>query len=79
LHGTTQDEPPKYTKTVLKKGDKVNFPKPGDQVAVKYTGKLDSGLVFDTNADKKSKPPLRFKVGKGIVIRGVCRGRKGGS
>jgi len=73
-----QDEPPKYTKTVLKKGDKVNFPKPGDQVAVKYTGKLDSGFVFDTNTDKKGKPPLRFKVGKGIVIRGVRRGLSSG-
>jgi hypothetical protein len=32
---------------------------------------LDSGVVFDTNMEKKSKGPLRFKVGKGVVIRGV--------
>ena len=56
---------------MLKKGDKVNYPRAGDQVAVKYKGQLDSGVVFDTNMDKKSKQPLRFKVGKGIVIRGV--------
>lgn len=41
--------PPKFTKAVLKKGDKANFPKKGDTVACWYTGMLEDGTVFDTN------------------------------
>lgn len=41
--------PPKFTKAVLKKGDKTNFPKKGDTVACWYTGMLEDGMVFDTN------------------------------
>uniref|UniRef100_A0A3B1IWQ2 peptidylprolyl isomerase n=1 Tax=Astyanax mexicanus TaxID=7994 RepID=A0A3B1IWQ2_ASTMX len=41
--------PPKFTKAVLKKGDKTNFPKKGDTVACWYTGTLEDGTVFDTN------------------------------
>ncbi|KAJ8356470.1 hypothetical protein SKAU_G00192640 [Synaphobranchus kaupii] len=67
--------PPKYTKSVLKKGDKVNFPKKGDTVGCWYTGTLEDGTVFDTNIPttarkKKQTKPLSFKVGLGRVIRG---------
>ncbi|KPP62977.1 peptidyl-prolyl cis-trans isomerase FKBP3-like, partial [Scleropages formosus] len=67
--------PPKYTKSVLKKGDKVNFPKKGDTVSCWYTGTLEDGTVFDTNIPstarkKKQSKPLSFKVGTGRVIRG---------
>ncbi|XP_053163969.1 peptidyl-prolyl cis-trans isomerase FKBP3 isoform X2 [Hemicordylus capensis] len=67
--------PPKYTKSVLKKGDKVNFPKKGDIVHCWYTGKLQDGTVFDSNIQtsakkKKASKPLSFKVGVGKVIRG---------
>ncbi|KAL8168582.1 UNVERIFIED_CONTAM: FK506-binding protein 2B [Gekko kuhli] len=67
--------PPKYTKSILKKGDKVNFPKKGDVVHCWYTGKLQDGTVFDTNIQtgskkKKASKPLSFKVGVGKVIRG---------
>lgn len=41
--------PPKFTKAVLKKGDKTNFPKKGDTVSCWYTGTLEDGTVFDTN------------------------------
>lgn len=41
--------PPKYTKAILKKGDKTNFPKKGDTVSCWYTGSLEDGTVFDTN------------------------------
>ncbi|KFZ56341.1 Peptidyl-prolyl cis-trans isomerase FKBP3, partial [Antrostomus carolinensis] len=68
--------PPKYTKSILKKGDKTNFPKKGDTVHCWYTGKLQDGTVFDTNIQtsskkKKAAKPLSFKVGVGKVIRGV--------
>ncbi|XP_033013388.1 peptidyl-prolyl cis-trans isomerase FKBP3 [Lacerta agilis] len=67
--------PPKYTKSILKKGDKINFPKKGDVVHCWYTGKLQDGTVFDSNIQtsskkKKAAKPLSFKVGVGKVIRG---------
>ena len=40
----------------------------GDTVAVRYTGKLDSGEVFDSNVD--GDEPLAFTVGAGQVITG---------
>ncbi|XP_060773779.1 peptidyl-prolyl cis-trans isomerase FKBP3 isoform X1 [Neoarius graeffei] len=71
--------PPRFTKTVLKKGDKTNFPKKGDTVACWYTGTLEDGTVFDTNIPagarkKKQAKPLSFKVGIGKVIRGWDEG-----
>eukprot|EP00833_Pecoramyces_ruminatium_P012393 jgi/Orpsp1_1/1186425/evm.model.d7180000050502.1 len=65
-------EEPKFTKQVLAKGDKKNFPKKGDTVKCFYTGSLPNGKVFDTNIGKtnKKKIPLQFKVGTGRVIRG---------
>ncbi|KAK9531763.1 hypothetical protein VZT92_011169 [Zoarces viviparus] len=67
--------PPKYFKSVLKKGDKSNFPKKGDNVSCWYTGSLEDGTVFDTNIPltarkKKQSKPLTFKAGLGRVIRG---------
>ncbi|KAM9293957.1 peptidyl-prolyl cis-trans isomerase FKBP3 [Gastrophryne carolinensis] len=67
--------PPKYTKSILKKGDKTNFPKKGDTVHCWYTGTLEDGTVFDSNIPtsakkKKGAKPLHFKVGVGKVIRG---------
>ncbi|XP_062406594.1 peptidyl-prolyl cis-trans isomerase FKBP3 [Sardina pilchardus] len=71
--------PPKFTKAVLKKGDKTNFPKKGDTVGCWYTGSLEDGTVFDTNIPttarkKKQTKPLHFKVGLGRVIRGWDEG-----
>ncbi|KAG7316550.1 hypothetical protein KOW79_020091 [Hemibagrus wyckioides] len=71
--------PPKFTKAVLKKGDKTNFPKKGDTVSCWYTGTLEDGTVFDTNIPsaarkKKQAKPLSFKVGMGKVIRGWDEG-----
>ncbi|XP_036592097.1 peptidyl-prolyl cis-trans isomerase FKBP3 [Trichosurus vulpecula] len=73
--GTLDEGPPKYTKSILKKGDKTNFPKKGDVVHCWYTGTLQDGTVFDTNIQtsakkKKNAKPLSFKVGVGKVIRG---------
>ncbi|NP_001128507.1 FKBP prolyl isomerase 3 L homeolog [Xenopus laevis] len=72
---TVEEGPPKYTKNILKKGDKTNFPKKGDTVHCWYTGTLADGTVFDSNIQtsskkKKAAKPLSFKVGVGKVIRG---------
>ncbi|XP_029454329.1 peptidyl-prolyl cis-trans isomerase FKBP3 [Rhinatrema bivittatum] len=72
---TVQEGPPKYTKSILKKGDKTNFPKKGDTVHCWYSGMLEDGTVFDSNIQtsskkKKTAKPLNFKVGVGKVIRG---------
>lgn len=40
----------------------------GDTVAVRYTGRLDSGDVFDSN--EEGSEPLQFLVGGGQVIAG---------
>lgn len=42
----------------------------GDTVAVHYTGKLDSGEVFDSS---QGREPLEFQVGGGQVIPGFDR------
>ncbi|XP_022346392.1 peptidyl-prolyl cis-trans isomerase FKBP3 isoform X1 [Enhydra lutris kenyoni] len=58
---TVDEGPPKYIKSVLKKGDKTNFPKKGDVVHCWYTGTLQDGTVFDTNIQtSKSKCNLTF-------------------
>jgi len=43
-------------------------PKPGDNVAVLYTGRLLSGDVFDQNLDKDK--PFLFRVAREQVIQG---------
>lgn len=40
----------------------------GDTVAIRYTGRLDSGEVFDSNLEMDA--PLEFRVGAGQVIPG---------
>uniref|UniRef100_A0A8C2QI74 peptidylprolyl isomerase n=1 Tax=Cricetulus griseus TaxID=10029 RepID=A0A8C2QI74_CRIGR len=77
---TLDEDPPKYTKYILKKGGNTNFPKKGNIVHCWCTGTLPDGTVFDTNIQtsskkKKNAKPLRFKVGVGKVIRG-CKGEK---
>lgn len=58
--------PPKYTKSVLKKGDKTNFPKKGDTVSCWYTGTLEDGTVFDTNIPA-GMTNLHLEVATGVV------------
>lgn len=76
---TVDEGPPKFTKSILKKGDKTNFPRKGDTVSCWYSGTLEDGTVFDTNIPasakkKKQSKPLSFKVGLGRVIRGWDEG-----
>lgn len=79
----SKKEEPKFTKKILKHGDKTSFPSKGDRVSCFYTGKLENGLVFDSNisgaagAKKKSQGEGKafiFQVGKGLVIRGWDEG-----
>ena len=42
----------KYTKRVTKMGDKVTFPKKGDEVSCFYSGRLENGKVFDSNTEE---------------------------
>jgi len=72
-----EEGPPKFKKFILKKGDKINFPKKGDMVSCYYIGKLEDGTVFDQlqpGTKKKRNQPIKFKVGKGNVIRGWDEG-----
>jgi peptidylprolyl isomerase len=55
-------------------GDKVVAN--GDTVAVKYTGKLTDGTVFDAT-DKHGGQPFSFTVGAGEVIKGWDQGLLG--
>jgi len=74
------EEVPRFTKKVLKKGNKINFPKKGDLVSCYYVGKLEDGTVFDSlqpGSKKRRNQPLKFKVGKGNVIKGWDEGLLG--
>jgi peptidylprolyl isomerase len=50
------------------KGNTMTAVKEGDSVKVHYTGKYDTGEVFDSSAEGE---PLAFTVGAGEVIRGI--------
>lgn len=55
-------------------------PKPGDVVAVHYTGMLTDGTVFDSS--RESNQPIQFPLGEGRVIpgwdEGIAMMREGG-
>jgi FK506-binding protein 1 len=55
------------TKDVIKAGDGVNFPKPGDTVQMHYNGTLTDGKKFDSSVDRGV--PFVTKIGVGQVIR----------
>jgi len=69
-----EEEKPKYIKSIIKKGDKITFPKDGDLVSVFYKGCLADGTEFDSNIvtgpRAKSAQPFRFRVGQNQIITG---------
>jgi peptidylprolyl isomerase len=54
---------------IIQKQGTGNKPTPGKTVSLNYTGRLLSGVVFDSS-DVRGKP-LEFQVGTGVVIRGM--------
>merc|ERR1719163_1773069 len=60
------------TLEVTQQGDGQNFPKPGDQLSMHYTGTLTDGTKFDSSRDRGS--PFAFTIGVGQVIRGWDEG-----
>ncbi|XP_072041115.1 uncharacterized protein [Amphiura filiformis] len=49
---------------------------PGDLVAVHYTGRLDSGAIFDSSV-QQGREPIQFQLGAGKVIPGWEQGITG--
>ena len=53
---------------------KTKVAKVGDMVRIEYIGKVDDGIIFDTNL---GQPPLSFVVGDGTVLKGFEDGITG--
>ncbi|KAF9905798.1 FK506 binding protein proline rotamase rapamycin-binding protein [Linnemannia zychae] len=56
------------TKTIIKAGDGINFPKVGQTVVMHYIGTLEDGSKFDSSRDRGE--PFVTPIGVGRVIRG---------
>jgi FKBP-type peptidyl-prolyl cis-trans isomerase len=57
---------------IITKRSEGRYPRPGETVAVNYTGLLTSGVKFDSSHDRGQ--PYKFKLGLGRVIKGWDEG-----
>jgi FK506-binding protein 1 len=58
------------SRQVLKEGNKKDFPKPGDTVAIEYTGYL-----YDASRDDKKGKKFDSSVGRGDFVTKIGRGK----
>lgn len=57
---------------VITRRSKGRYPRPGETVAVHYTGLLTNGVKFDSSLDRGQ--PYEFRLGSGGVIKGWDEG-----
>eukprot|EP00262_Sarcandra_glabra_P003861 TRINITY_DN1468_c1_g1_i2.p1 TRINITY_DN1468_c1_g1~~TRINITY_DN1468_c1_g1_i2.p1 ORF type:complete len:535 (-),score=113.95 TRINITY_DN1468_c1_g1_i2:167-1771(-) len=55
-------------KRILKQGNSLQTPFPGDEIEVHYSGSVEGETCFDSSRDIET--PFRFKLGHGEVIKG---------
>ena len=56
---------------ILKEATKGSYPRPGDIVAIEYTGYLTSGAIFDGTHSEGKQNALVFNLGGTAVIPGI--------
>ena len=60
--------------TILRSGDGIHFPHPGQMVSVHYDAFIVNGKQWDSTRGPGRGQPLRFRLGKGQVIPGLDEG-----
>ncbi len=80
LEGKSEDEVSANTNTSANTSTNTGVvSKPGDVLVMNYTGRLQNGVVFDSNVDPKFShvQPFVFTLGAGQVIQGWDEGLVG--
>jgi len=60
--------------TILRSGDGIHFPHPGQLVSIHYDAFIVNGKQWDSTQGPGRGQPLRFRIGKGQVIPGLDEG-----
>lgn len=60
--------------TILRSGDGIHFPHPGQMVSIHYDAFIVNGKQWDSTHGPGREKPLRFRIGKGQVIPGLDEG-----
>ncbi len=56
---------------ITKESEKGGYPRPGDIVALEYTGYLSNGVIFDATHSEGKSNAILFKLGSTAVIPGI--------